>query len=309
MSSSGHDDEPSPEERPAKNPVAVAGTQRVKKKRVRNFTEDDRAAHRIFEKSRREAFKEALTVSLNVITRAFCLPANKSRKNLASLLPALADTEPQRLSKHVVVDESIAFIKAQHEQIRTFNEHLESVKTERDELLAELNHWRGRAVMVEPQPVHNIAQPTMHHGDNSTASDAIMGTVPTALQSTDSPMHIIGEPAAFPNPIHDPNLSPSVSVEPNANMHWESFEPQIHPFIGHTQNATGSVSMAKSDSDRMNAQSPLVPQFNVDQGQHGAVFLPFEPPQPFNATGFQTDTFMSNAVPLQDYMPIKQEMG
>ena len=78
MSSSGHDDEPSPEERTAKNPVVVdgdtiTGAQRVKKKRVRNFTEDDRAAHRIFEKSRREAFKEALSVSLPLIMLASCL--------------------------------------------------------------------------------------------------------------------------------------------------------------------------------------------------------------------------------------------
>lgn len=32
------------------------------KKRVRNFTADDRAAHRIFEKGRREAFKVQLIV-------------------------------------------------------------------------------------------------------------------------------------------------------------------------------------------------------------------------------------------------------
>jgi hypothetical protein len=38
------------------------------KKRVRNFTADDRAAHRIFEKKRRELFRERLNVrsSLNL---------------------------------------------------------------------------------------------------------------------------------------------------------------------------------------------------------------------------------------------------
>lgn len=36
---------------------------RNKKKRIRNWTADDRAAHRVFERSRREAFKERLTVS------------------------------------------------------------------------------------------------------------------------------------------------------------------------------------------------------------------------------------------------------
>jgi len=34
------------------------------RKRVRNFTADDRAAHRVFERSRREAFKHRLIVSL-----------------------------------------------------------------------------------------------------------------------------------------------------------------------------------------------------------------------------------------------------
>ena len=37
------------------------------KKRVRNFTADDRAAHRIFEKGRREAFKESLMVCEHAI--------------------------------------------------------------------------------------------------------------------------------------------------------------------------------------------------------------------------------------------------
>lgn len=40
-----------------------AGMQSIgKRKRVRNFTPDDRAAHRVFEKSRREAFREKLIV-------------------------------------------------------------------------------------------------------------------------------------------------------------------------------------------------------------------------------------------------------
>jgi hypothetical protein len=38
------------------------------KKRVRNFTADDRAAHRVFEKSRREAFKKRLVVG----SHTFC---------------------------------------------------------------------------------------------------------------------------------------------------------------------------------------------------------------------------------------------
>lgn len=42
---------------------SLSGPQRAKKKRVRNWTAEDRALHREFEKSRREAFSERLTVS------------------------------------------------------------------------------------------------------------------------------------------------------------------------------------------------------------------------------------------------------
>lgn len=47
------------------------------KKRVRNFTADDRAAHRIFEKKRRELFRERLNVShllyfLSIPRLTFC---------------------------------------------------------------------------------------------------------------------------------------------------------------------------------------------------------------------------------------------
>ncbi|GJC84675.1 hypothetical protein ColLi_07513 [Colletotrichum liriopes] len=43
-------------------PPDTAPTRKSTKKRVRNFSSEDRAAHRIFEKGRREAFKERLTV-------------------------------------------------------------------------------------------------------------------------------------------------------------------------------------------------------------------------------------------------------
>ena len=39
------------------------GSKKKGKKRIRNFTREDRAAHRVFEKSRREAFNESLLVS------------------------------------------------------------------------------------------------------------------------------------------------------------------------------------------------------------------------------------------------------
>lgn len=46
------------------SPATRAQQQRSRKKRVRNWTADDRAAHRVFEKSRREAFRDRLTVCM-----------------------------------------------------------------------------------------------------------------------------------------------------------------------------------------------------------------------------------------------------
>ncbi|KAI1441920.1 hypothetical protein F5Y02DRAFT_274184 [Annulohypoxylon stygium] len=90
-----------------------------KRKRLRNFTPDDRAAHRVLEKSRREAFREKLI-------------------ELASFLPTLSDMDPNRLSKHIVVHESI-------ERHREQNRHIQELQRERDDLLAEVNRWRAGA--------------------------------------------------------------------------------------------------------------------------------------------------------------------
>ncbi|KAK1978323.1 hypothetical protein LZ30DRAFT_663451, partial [Colletotrichum cereale] len=96
------------------------------KKRVRNFSSEDRAAHRIFERGRREAFKEHLI-------------------ELAGYLPILADKDPKHLSKHVVVSESIARHKLLESRCVEALREIESLVRERDELLAEVNTWRRGA--------------------------------------------------------------------------------------------------------------------------------------------------------------------
>ncbi|EGY23088.1 uncharacterized protein VDAG_04526 [Verticillium dahliae VdLs.17] len=93
------------------------------KKRVRNFTADDRATHRIFEKNRREAFKSRLI-------------------ELATHLPALGGTDPQRLSKHVVVQESIARHKLMKGLCSDAFQDIRALVQERDELLTQVNHRR-----------------------------------------------------------------------------------------------------------------------------------------------------------------------
>ncbi|CAM1503320.1 Fc.00g080960.m01.CDS01 [Cosmosporella sp. VM-42] len=107
-------------------PESSSGRHSNSKKRVRNFTADDRAAHRLFEKGRREAFKERLN-------------------ELATHLPNLSDTEPQRLSKHVVINESIARHKLLHSTCVDALDSIRALMQERDELLAEVNTWRNSA--------------------------------------------------------------------------------------------------------------------------------------------------------------------
>lgn len=119
---------PSPEtlEENARNEEAA------RKKRIRHWTPDDRAAHRLFERSRREAFKDRLT-------------------NLAAEIPALRGTDPKRLSKHVVLDESLALHRRQRERLRQVNK-------ERESLLEEVNRWRLGAGLEIRQPSLQVAQ-------------------------------------------------------------------------------------------------------------------------------------------------------
>ncbi|KAL7905260.1 hypothetical protein GGI35DRAFT_142434 [Trichoderma velutinum] len=106
--------------------AAPSSPDRNKKKRIRNWTADDRAAHRVFERSRREAFKERLTT-------------------LASLIPSLRSTDPNRLSKHVVIDQSVALHKAEQKEIADSLQKINRLVAERDHLLSELNTWRLNA--------------------------------------------------------------------------------------------------------------------------------------------------------------------
>ncbi|KAH7123490.1 hypothetical protein B0J13DRAFT_612216 [Dactylonectria estremocensis] len=103
------------------------------RKRVRNFTADDRAAHRIFERNRRESFRERLN-------------------DLAKELPALAGKNPQRLSKHTVLDESIARHRFMQSNCLHAIQSMRDLIQERDELLTEINTWRNASGLNERQP-------------------------------------------------------------------------------------------------------------------------------------------------------------
>ncbi|KAF2651599.1 hypothetical protein K491DRAFT_606604, partial [Lophiostoma macrostomum CBS 122681] len=93
-----------------------------KKKRIRVWTPEDRAAHRVFEKSRREAF-------------------NDSMIDLARQIPSLART--RRLNKHMIVDHSIVRHQVQRQLCVDAAQEIRSLLAERDELLMEVNQWRS----------------------------------------------------------------------------------------------------------------------------------------------------------------------
>ena len=56
----------------------------------------------------------------------------------------MAETDPSRLSKHVVLEESIARHKIQDTRCLAAFQHIQALTQERDELLAEVNEWRAR---------------------------------------------------------------------------------------------------------------------------------------------------------------------
>ncbi|RXG48144.1 hypothetical protein VDGE_30276 [Verticillium dahliae] len=74
-------------------------------------------------KNRREAFKSRLI-------------------ELATHLPALGGTDPQRLSKHLVVQESLARHKLMKSLCSDAVQDIRALVQERDELLAQVNHRR-----------------------------------------------------------------------------------------------------------------------------------------------------------------------
>ncbi|OAA65819.1 Helix-loop-helix DNA-binding protein [Niveomyces insectorum RCEF 264] len=209
-----------------------AGYNNRQRKRVRHFTPDDRAAHRVFERLRREAFRENLV-------------------ELASFLPSLADTDPNRLSKHMVVHASIV----QHQEQRR---RIEQLTCERDELLAEINRWRVQAGF-EPAVAQDAPAVASGGGGNDDGdghgNDAVdvLEEVPgevAAMEAAapaampDGRLDLVGEAAAAPPP--PPALPPPPPSRPPPTLH-QPYPPLL------LDNGTTALPMGEdmlgSDSD------------------------------------------------------------
>ncbi|CZR56419.1 uncharacterized protein PAC_06307 [Phialocephala subalpina] len=102
-------------------PDNTNGNKRRGKKRIRSFTADERATHSAIEKQRREAL-------------------NANFIDLARMIPALAPVH--RLSKSLIVSESINHLQAQREMCLAAASEIRSILAENIELIAEVNGWR-----------------------------------------------------------------------------------------------------------------------------------------------------------------------
>ncbi|KAI0007422.1 hypothetical protein F4779DRAFT_619583 [Xylariaceae sp. FL0662B] len=267
---------------------------RPRKKRVRNFTADDRAAHRVFEKSRREAFKERLTV-------------------LASLLPDLQDTDPQRLSKHVVVDESISYLKSQRSEYQAVTQRLRAVTSERDQLLTEVNHWRARAGIEMRQA--NIPNKTTVEPYGESPLGAIELSPPyrnpNGVRKIDKPSTTENaEPSAVnsfplvPGGIEATNIPGPVGP-------WGRFGEAIplEDTTVPTQDIPGGATEPSSMifpsqpviTTCQSSQAPELSQFTDSTPQQEAVFLSPGPPHMVNLAGFQANGLTHNGMPIQGF--------
>ncbi|KAJ6607590.1 hypothetical protein B0H10DRAFT_2071096 [Mycena sp. CBHHK59/15] len=124
MTATDHEGSPSR----AKQPPML--TQVGRRKRQRVFTPDDRATHRVVEKQRREAL-------------------NTQFIHLARLLPGLATT--RRLSKSIIVSESITHTRKQRTQRLAAAQTLRAVLAEREALLGEVNTLRAQLGLAGPR--------------------------------------------------------------------------------------------------------------------------------------------------------------
>ncbi|PMD56073.1 uncharacterized protein K444DRAFT_536508, partial [Hyaloscypha bicolor E] len=99
----------------------MGNTKRRGKKRIRAFTTDERASHRVIEKQRREAL-------------------NESFLDLARLIPALAPV--RRLSKSLIVHEGIQHLRAQRATCLAAASEVQAILAENIQLIVEVNSWR-----------------------------------------------------------------------------------------------------------------------------------------------------------------------
>ncbi|KAF7560693.1 hypothetical protein G7046_g3458 [Stylonectria norvegica] len=143
------------------------------RKRVRHFTADERAAHRVFERSRREAFKDRLS-------------------SLAAVIPSLQSSDVSRLSKHVVLDESLMLHRAEQAKLDESAQRIDQLLAEREDLIAEVNRWRTGAGIELRQTDANAPyleeerRDSIHVVPGATELEIDIGLIDDGLLNADS---------------------------------------------------------------------------------------------------------------------------
>ncbi|KAJ7761250.1 hypothetical protein DFH07DRAFT_815826 [Mycena maculata] len=132
-------------------------SQTGRRKRMRVFTPDDRASHRVVEKQRREAL-------------------NTQFIELARLLPGLATT--RRLSKSIIVSESIVHQKKQREQRLACAHQVRTILAEQESLLVEVNSLRHQLGIAERREGGKLSGEVM---EVLKVEEEVFGTFPAGF--------------------------------------------------------------------------------------------------------------------------------
>ncbi|KAL7947094.1 hypothetical protein V8C42DRAFT_364302 [Trichoderma barbatum] len=227
--------------------AAPSSPDRNKKKRIRNWTADDRAAHRVFERSRREAFKERLTT-------------------LAGLVPSLRSTDPNRLSKHVVIDQSVALHKAEQKEIAESLQRINRLVAERDDLLSELNTWRlnaGLEVRQARVTSEDSESPSIPILDEASASMLRTGVSSISIGANNErgaaggrPLYL-EEQSSFVAAEHDLTTEPAMVRAAESNLPSTSMSMDI-PWMSSEMDFTipSSLSLAADYNAAVPPKSP-----------------------------------------------------
>ena len=235
-------------------------TKRRGKKRIRAFTTDERASHRVIEKQRREALNESFLVS--IISQS--QPPHHSNfrfqliwQDLARLVPALAPV--RRLSKSLIVHEGIQHLRAQRAMCLAVASEIQAILAENIQLIVEVNSWReqyGSSIgLRQVKPVGDAVLAILKvdqevfgtfpggFGDNGTGDDhdgdGHGAERPQMEERSDSPLSFPfrqGSPSTSTNKGF--NLPEQIPIHPHSGS--QSFHPDANHLIGIPDNLVGA---------------------------------------------------------------------
>ncbi|KAJ6096076.1 hypothetical protein N7486_006822 [Penicillium sp. IBT 16267x] len=289
-------------------PVSMAqpDPERPKKKRIRNWTAEDRAIHREFEKSRREAFGVRLM-------------------ELTKLLPLLR--EETRPSKHIIVDASISHHKTQQARCEQATSAVKALLAERDDLLKEVNDLRslcqpGASVPRQARPIDPAVLELLREDDlpgpgQAWPSTRTLSTGTPLDQASSSPFPPVPLlPASGDGPSqvpahHDQNIPQSSPTAYNLTE-WAWSIPQI-PAAAVSSNTLDDPTFLWSQPPGISATTQpkdVDPRYNNGSSylvrdsasfwtQHPGVLTATPPEDPPQDTDFQYDT-NSSVLPVDD---------